>query len=84
MKTGLSKKVKIITAVACVLVTLAFLCVYSYGAFEISQINRNSNLTEELLQKKKVSIYKNMSFYPRKRWAAVTITFTRADATEYT
>lgn len=53
MKTGLSKKVKIITAVACVLVTLAFLCVYSYGAFEISQINRNSNLTEELLQKKK-------------------------------
>jgi len=60
----LSKRTKIIISLAASLILVTFVCIYSYGTFEVAQLNRNSSLSLDLLTSKDNVNFDEYEIYP--------------------
>ena len=60
----LSKRTKIIISLVAVLTLSAFMCVYAYGTFHVSELNRNSSLSVDLLESGKEVDFDEYEIYP--------------------
>lgn len=60
----LSKRTKIIISLTAVLFCVVFICVYSYGTFEVAQLSSNSSLSLDLLMSKDNVNFDEYEIYP--------------------